>query len=79
MRSASRTVDSRWAITIVVRPARSRRRAAKTISSEIASSDEVGSSRMRIGAFFRMARATLRRWRSPPERLAARLGDLGVS
>ena len=68
MRSASRTVDSRCAITIVVRPARSRRSAAKTISSEIASSDEVGSSRIRIGAFFRMARATLRRWRSPPDR-----------
>ena len=68
MRSASRTVDSRCAMTIVVRPARSRRSAAKTISSEMASSDEVGSSRIRIGAFFRIARATLSRWRSPPDR-----------
>ena len=69
MRSASRTVDSRCAMTIVVRPARSRLSAANTISSEMASSDEVGSSRIRIGAFFRIARATLSRWRSPPDRL----------
>ena len=69
MQSASRTVDSRCAITIVVRPARSRLSAANTISSEIASSDEVGSSRIRIGAFLMMARATLSRWRSPPDRL----------
>ena len=60
MQSASRTVDSRCAMTIVVRPVRSRLSAAKTISSEIASSDEVGSSRIRIGAFFRIARAILK-------------------
>ena len=36
----------------------------------MASSDEVGSSRIRIGAFFRIARATLNRCRSPPERPA---------
>ena len=45
------------------------RSAANTISSEIASRDEVGSSRMRIGAFLMIARATLSRWRSPPDRL----------
>ena len=68
--SASRIVDSRCAITIVVRPSRRRRSASKTISSEIASSDEVGSSRIRIGAFLSSARAMPRRWRSPPDSVA---------
>jgi hypothetical protein len=34
--------------------------------------EEVGSSRIRIGAFFRNARATEMRWRSPPDSSAPR-------
>ena len=44
----------------------------------MASSEDVGSSRMRIGAFLRRARATLSRWRSPPDRLRPGLGHLRV-
>ena len=47
-------------MTTVVRPLRKRRSAANTISSEIASSDDVGSSRIRIGAFLITARAILK-------------------
>ena len=42
-------------------------RADCTSDSDSLSSAEVASSRIRIGAFFRMARAMAMRWRSPPE------------
>ena len=41
--------------------------ASCTSSSDSASSDEVASSRIRIGEFFRSARAIASRWRWPPE------------
>jgi len=68
IRSASRTVDSRCAITNVVRPRASRSSAASTARSASISSEAVGSSRMTIGASFRNARARFSRWRCPPER-----------
>ena len=67
MRVASRTVDSRWAMTMVVRPARSSRNASITAASDIASRADVGSSRRRMGASLSSARAMPMRWRSPPE------------
>ena len=49
--------------------ARNRLTAAATARALIGSSAAVGSSRIRIGAFLRIARATLRRCRSPPDRV----------
>src|SRR5262249_21843088 len=68
MRSASATVDRRWATTSVVRPRASRRMASWISSSFSASTLLVGSSSKRIGASFKSARAMARRWRSPPDR-----------
>ena len=50
MRSAPRMVDRRWAMTMVVRPTISSSIAAWTSRSVSTSSDEVASSRTRIGA-----------------------------
>jgi len=50
-------------MTSVVRPRRRVRSPSKTSASETLSSAEVGSSRSRIGAFFRKARAIASRWR----------------
>ena len=72
IRSASRTVDRRWAMTIVVRSACSRSSARRTACSLTASRCEVASSRIRIGASFRKARAIATRWRWPPLRLVPR-------
>src|SRR5687768_17818284 len=46
--------------------------ASRITSSVLVSTDEVGSSRIRIGAFLTNARATEIRWRSPPESFAPR-------
>src|SRR5678815_880786 len=64
MRSALCNVESRWAIMKVVRPTMSRSSASRMIASVLESTEEVGSSRMRMGAFFRNARATAILWRS---------------
>ena len=69
MRSAPRTVASRWAITIVVRPFINRSRACWTSRSLWESRLLVASSRSRIGASFKTARAIATRWRWPPERV----------
>ena len=47
-----RSVDSRWATMKVVRPTISRSSASRMTASVLESIDEVGSSRIRIGAFF---------------------------
>ena len=56
----------------VVRPAISRSSASRMTASVCESIAEVGSSRIRIGASLRNARATQMRWRSPPESRAPR-------
>ena len=61
--SASRIVDSRWAMTTVVRPTMSRLRASRTVASLMASRCEVASSRIRTGAFLRIALAIAMRCR----------------
>ena len=68
MRSAWRMVERRWATTIVVRPTMSRPSASWTSRSDSLSSELVASSRMRMGASLRMARAMATRCRWPPER-----------
>ena len=67
-RSHSSSVLRRWAIISVVRPAMSRRIAAMISRSVATSTELVGSSRTRMGASFRKARASEIRCRSPPER-----------
>ena len=57
---------------IVVRPSISRSSASRITASVRESIDDVGSSRIRIGASRRNARATAIRWRSPPEIFAPR-------
>ncbi len=68
MRVALRMVESRCAITKVVRSFITSSSAACTLVSVVASSAEVASSRIRIGGFFSSARAIDSRWRSPPDR-----------
>jgi hypothetical protein len=66
-RLASRRVDRRCAMAIVVRP-RTRLSSAFWISfSVVVSTDEVASSRIRIFGSMSSARAIEMRWRSPPE------------
>src|SRR6267378_1973918 len=72
MRVALRMVESRWAITKVVRPFITSSRAALTLASVTASSALVASSRIRIGGSFSSARAIESRCRSPPESMRPR-------
>ena len=65
--SASRTVESRWAIAITVRPSARRSSAACTARSVWVSSAEVASSSTRIGGLRRIVRAIAMRCFSPPE------------
>ena len=65
-------VDSRWAITKVVRPCISVLSAFWMRASVTESSALVASSRIRIGGFFSSARAIARRWRSPPDSVMPR-------
>mmetsp|Transcript_17367 Transcript_17367/g.48960 ORF Transcript_17367/g.48960 Transcript_17367/m.48960 type:complete len:82 (-) Transcript_17367:873-1118(-) len=69
MRSASRMVDRRWAITMVVRPvsAMMLSRAACTIFSDSLSRADVASSSSRIFGFWINARAIATRCFWPPE------------
>ena len=62
----------------VVRPCISRSIASMIAASVVISTELVGSSRMRMGASFRKARASEMRWRSPPERRMPR-SPTGVS
>jgi hypothetical protein len=78
MRSAPFTVDRRWAIRMVVRPAISRSSAAWTWASLSVSSALVASSSSRIGASFRKARAMAMRWRWPPDSRAPASPTQGV-
>ena len=65
--SASTTVESRCAMTIVVRPFMTVASACWTRSSDSLSRADVASSRTRMGALRTMARAMETRWRCPPE------------
>src|SRR6185436_13929152 len=65
-RSAAATGSGRCAITGTVRPCVSRERASSTSDALSRSRCDVGSSRIRSGASLRKARASARRWRSPP-------------
>src|SRR5262249_14396627 len=65
--SQTRRVERPWAIMIVVRPAIRRSIESMIWASARTSTELVGSSRIRIGASFRNARASAMRWRSPPE------------
>ena len=56
----------------VVRPTMSRSSASRITASVRESIDAVGSSRIRMPAFFRNARAMQSRWRSPPDRRTPR-------
>ena len=70
--SASAIVESRWAITNVVRPAITSRSAALIACSVEASTEEVASSRIRIRGSLSSARAIAMRWRWPPESVSPR-------
>mmetsp|Transcript_32094 Transcript_32094/g.52084 ORF Transcript_32094/g.52084 Transcript_32094/m.52084 type:complete len:182 (-) Transcript_32094:148-693(-) len=70
--SARRMVDSRWAITSVVRSRRSPASASCTESSVLVSSAEVASSRRTTGGSFRRQRAIATRCFSPPLSLSPR-------
>src|SRR4051812_6280937 len=65
---ASRTVERRWAIAMVVRPADRRSSAACTWRSVSVSSELVASSSTRIGGFRRIVRAIAIRCFSPPQK-----------
>jgi len=77
--SASRTVESRCAIAIVVRPAESRSSASWTKPLVSVSSELVASSRMRIGGLRRIVRAIAIRCFSPPEEPVSRARRRRVS
>lgn len=70
--SAFRTVDSRWATIIVVRPFAALSSASCTTPSDTASSALVGSSRSRILGFLMMILAIATRCLSPPDSLIPR-------
>ena len=72
MSSASAIVESRWAITNVVRPAITSRSAVLIACSVEASTDEVASSRIRMRGSLSSARAIATRWRWPPESVSPR-------
>src|SRR5680860_193430 len=70
--SQAARVPRRWAIMKVVRPDISRSIASMMAASVRTSTELVGSSSTRIGAFLRKARASEMRWRSPPDRVIPR-------
>ena len=72
IRSARRIVDSRCEIISDVFPDISLPSAANTRSSDSASSDEEGSSRIKIGAFRMIARAMAISCRCPPDKVSPR-------
>ena len=66
-RSQCFKVDKRWAMIKTVRPMLRRSITSIISLSVFISMELVGSSRMRMGAFFRKARASAIRWRCPPD------------
>ena len=72
MRSKLRTVESRCAMAMTVRPCIRRPNASRIASSDSLSSADVASSSKSSGAFLRNARAMAMRWRWPPERRTPR-------
>ena len=68
--SASRIVDSRWAMTNEVRSLRSAAIASCTSTSVRVSTDEVASSRMSSAGCAKNARAIVMSWRSPADTFA---------
>ena len=68
MRSASRMVERRWAMTRAVRPARASASASCTAASDSESRWAVASSRITTRGWASRRRAMVRRWRSPPEK-----------
>mmetsp|Transcript_8962 Transcript_8962/g.35121 ORF Transcript_8962/g.35121 Transcript_8962/m.35121 type:complete len:81 (-) Transcript_8962:542-784(-) len=72
MLSAAWTVESRCAMSNVVRSSASRRRAPMTDASVRVSRALVASSQSRMGAFFSMALARLTRCFSPPDSFSPR-------
>ena len=65
-------VESRWAITSVVRPRAMRSSSAWIDFSVSESSAEVASSKIRIGGFFSSVRAMATRCFSPPDSFSPR-------
>src|SRR2546425_7509423 len=65
MRSTPWTVESRWAIVIVVRPRATRIIALRISASDSGSTLDVASSRTRIAGLYTRARAMARSWRCP--------------
>ena len=78
MSSASAIVESRCAITNVVRPAITSRNAALISRSVVASTDDVASSRISTRGSASSARAIAIRWRCPPESVSPALADARV-
>ena len=72
IRSAPRTVESRWAMIRVVRPLASSSKECWISASVTESRAEVASSRIRMGGFFRKIRAMDTRCFWPPERRVPR-------
>ena len=70
--SARAIVESRCAITIVVRSRIASVSPARMSDSVVASTDAVASSRMRIRGSITSARAIASRWRWPPESVIPR-------
>ena len=67
MKSASRTVPTRWATMGLVVPAHSRARATRSLRSVAKSRALNESSKTRTSGLWAMARPMARRWRWPPE------------
>ena len=72
-RSATSTVESRWAITSAVRSASTRANARCTMRSLGMSSDDVASSRISTAGSARKARANATSWRCPADNRPPRL------
>ena len=72
IRSAFRTVESRWAMMMVVRPWASFSKVSCSLASVTESRAEVASSRISTGGSFRKMRAMEMRCFCPPERRVPR-------
>ena len=72
MRSHQRTEVTRWLMTSVVRPRAAARMPSKSVRSVTASTLAVASSKISTRGSMARARAMVRRWRWPPERLTPR-------
>ena len=72
IRSASCSVERRWATSSVVRPCISRRKVAWISSSVRESIDDVASSRIKMRGSVIRARANAMRCRWPPDKVSPR-------